>query len=121
MGVMTYQRMPEGEAERAGFVRYVVDSHRASAMYRTAATADEYYRQRNVTVNEYVKTLFGADGGRFEDFTASRLRIASNLFKRLNVQRCMYSLGNGVAFADDPSLKERMGEGFDDAVRQAGM
>ena len=60
MGVMTYQRMPEGEAERAGFVRYAVDSHRASAMYRTAATADEYYRQRNVTVNEYVKTLFGA-------------------------------------------------------------
>ena len=121
MGIVTYQQMPEGEAERAGFVSYVVERHRASAMYRTAATADEYYRQRNVTVNAYVKTLFGADGGRFEDFTASRLRIASNLFKRLNVQRCMYSLGNGVAFADDPSLKERMGEGFDDAVRQAGM
>ena len=36
-----------------------------------------------------------------DDPQASNSRLASNLFHRLNTQRCQYSLGNGVTFAVD--------------------
>ena len=54
-----------------------------------------------------------------EDFTASNNRIASNFFRRLNVQRCTYSLGNGVTF-DEDGVKEKLGDTFDTDLYDAG-
>ena len=114
-------------ASPAEFAQDAVDRHMQSEMYRNAVDADEYYRQRNVTISRFTRRIFSATGEAADDFTASRLRIASNLFKRLNVQRCMYSLGKGVSFVDckdesgEDTTKERLGPRFDDDVKAVGL
>lgn len=96
--ITTYQEF-EGAADRGSFIRDAIAEHRASEGYRTARDADEYDHQRNPTIRRYVRTIMGMSGRRVEDPTASNNRIASNLFHRLNTQRNMYSLGNGISFA----------------------
>ncbi len=123
--IITYQELLENGAT-PGFVKEAIERHKASEMYKNARSADNYYRQRNETICNFTRTLFGTDGSRFEDFTASKLKIASNLFKRLNVQRCMYSLGKGVSFVGvgehgEDTTKAKMGPRFDDDVKKIGL
>lgn len=123
--IITYQELLE-QGATPGFVKEAIERHKASEMYKNARSADNYYRQRNETICNFTRTLFGTDGSRFEDFTASKLKIASNLFKRLNVQRCMYSLGKGVSFVGvgehgEDTTKAKMGPRFDDDVKQIGL
>ena len=116
----------ESSDSAAGFASDAVRRHMQSEMYRNAVAANEYYRQRNVTIARFANMIYAADGRGVEDFTASKLRIASNLFKRLNVQRCMYSLGKGVSFVDvaeggEDTTKKQLGDRFDDDVKAIGL
>ena len=109
-----------------GWVKDAVERHRRSEMYRNAVSADNYFRQRNETIAAFTKMLFTAQGAEVRDFTASSLRMASNFFRRLNVQRCMYSLGKGVSFVDvgesgEDVTKAKLGPRFDDDVKQIGI
>ncbi len=113
-------------ASATAFAADAIERHMSSEMYRNAVTANEYYRQRNVTINRFVQKIYSCSGAEAEDFTASRLRLASNLFKRLNVQRCTYSLGKGVSFVDvsaggKDTTKEGLGDRFDDDVMEMGL
>ena len=94
------------------FIRDAIEDHRNSDAYRLAVIADEYDAQRNVTINDAVRRIFSLAGAAVEDFTASNNRIPSNFFRRLNRQRCAYSLGNGVTF-DVDGVKEKLGVKFD--------
>lgn len=94
------------------FLRDAIQEHRNSEEFRIATLADEYDAQRNVTINEAARRIYSLAGAAMEDFTASNNRIASNYFKRLNRQRCVYSLGNGVTF-DTDGVKEKLGISFD--------
>lgn len=117
----------EAAASPEAFARDAVERHTQSEMWRNAIAANEYYRQRNTTIATFTRKVFSQSGQAAEDFTASRLRIASNLFKRLNVQRCMYSLGKGVSFVDckdeggEDVTKESLGPRFDDDVKAVGL
>lgn len=109
-----------------GFIKECIERHRRSEMYRNAVSADAYFRQRNETIARFTQRLFTASGQQVRDFTASNLRLASNLFRRLNVQRCMYSLGKGVSFVDvgesgEDTTKAKLGDRFDDDVKQIGI
>lgn len=106
----------------AAFVQYAIGVHKGDRDFELACNADLYDRQRNKTINEYVRTIFTLAGAPVEDFTASNNKIASNFFHRLNTQRCTYSLGNGISFANDTDgkKKEALGIGFDKAVFDAG-
>lgn len=123
--IITFDEL-EAAADKAAFVREAIDRYRRGEMYRTARSATAYYEQRNETIAAYTRVLFGLDGSRADDFTASRLRLASNLFKRLNTQRCLYSLGKGVSFVEPGSTDERddvkpkLGERFDDDIKDVG-
>ena len=99
----------------ASFVQYAIGTHQNSEDYKIAKAADLYDRQKNVTINEYVKKIFTLAGAPVEDFTASNNKIASNFFHRLNTQRCTYSLGNGISFAGDDGneKKKALGLKFD--------
>lgn len=127
--IITYDELEaagEGLDAIAAFCAEAVRRHRQSEMYRWAIKANDYYRQRNTTINSFTRQLFTVEGERFEDFTASRLRLASNFFRRLNVQRCMYSLGKGVSFVgvgDDgeDTTKAKLGDRFDDDVKDIGI
>lgn len=109
-----------------GFIKECIERHRRSEMYRNAVSADAYFRQRNETIARFTQRLFTASGQQVRDFTASNMRLASNLFRRLNVQRCMYSLGKGVSFVDvgesgKDTTKAKLGDRFDDDVKQVGI
>lgn len=123
--MLTFQdflRAKETNENLAGFVMSAIQEHKNCDDYKIAKDADLYDRQRNVTINEYVRTMFTLGGLPVEDYTASNNKIASNFFHRLNTQRCTYSLGNGVYFANDKSndLKSKLGVNFDNAIYEAG-
>lgn len=122
--MLTYQDFVEaGDANREGFVLEAVERHRSSKAYRTARMADAYDRQENITINAYVQRVFDITGSKLVDFTASNNKIASNFFHRLNTQRTMYLLGQGVSFIDvdeaggEDATKERLGRHFDHDLR----
>lgn len=97
--MITYQDF-EKEQNKAEFVRMAVQEHLSSDEYKTALSADNYDHERNETINNYIRIMYSLLGSPIEDFTASNAKITSNFFHRLNTQRCMYLLGNGVSFTD---------------------
>lgn len=122
--MLTYQDFVEaGDANRGGFVLEAIERHKSGRAYRTARMADAYDRQENATINAYVQKVFDITGSKLVDFTASNNKIASNFFHRLNTQRTMYSLGQGVSFidvdeaGDEDTTKERLGKHFDHDLR----
>lgn len=122
--MLTYQDFVEaGDANREGFVLEAVERHKSGKAYRTARMADAYDRQENTTINAYVQKVFDITGSKLVDFTASNNKIASNFFHRLNTQRTMYSLGQGVSFIDvdeaggEDTTKGKLGKHFDHDLR----
>lgn len=122
--MLTYQDFVEaGDANREGFVLEAIGRHKSGKAYRTARMADAYDRQENTTVNAYVQKVFDITGSKLVDFTASNNKIASNFFHRLNTQRTMYSLGQGVSFidageaGDEDTTKGKLGRHFDHDLR----
>lgn len=121
--MITYQDYEAwGMQDIPQFISQLIADYKGSELYKTAAMADEYDAQRNSTILNYVRTIWSSSGAPIEDFTASNNKITSNFFHRLNKQRCMYSLGNGISFADDEdgNIKDALGRKFDTRMRDAG-
>lgn len=110
------------------FILDAIFTYKQSGTYKTALVADKYDSQRNETILETVPKIFTVAGAKVTDTTASNNQIASNFFNRLNTQRCMYSLGNGVSFIDPyeatteqrDTTKEKLGAHFDHDIAEAG-
>lgn len=115
--MITYQDY-EKESDKAAYIAKIIREHERDELTRTARLADEYDAQRNVFIKTFVQTMFSASGQRMENFVASNNKRACNLFRRMNVQRCTYSLGNGVTFTQD-GVKDRLGDDFDTKLKQA--
>lgn len=98
----TYQDFEKAKDrnEELSFITGAISDYRNSPEYKTALDADEYEAERNTTITQFVKTLYTMDGRQVADITSSNTRLASNFFHRLTTQRCAYSLGNGVSFAN---------------------
>lgn len=99
MMLLTYQDFLE-EPNVLDFIGKAINQHVSSEDYKIAQEADAYDRQKNTTIYNYVRMIFTSTGAPVQDFTAANNKIASNFFHRLNTQRCMYSLGNGISFSD---------------------
>lgn len=114
----------EAEVKKSGIERAVavaVNTHLHNADYLTALDADLYDRQKNKTINEYVQQIFTLTGSAIEDYTASNNKLSSNFFRRLNTQRNVYLLGNGVSFPDnEEEIKEALGTAFDTSLKRLG-
>lgn len=120
--MLTYQNFLEIKDDakrRTDFVLNVINEHRSNRMYKTAVAADEYDAERNVTILEFVRTLFSANGQKLTDETASNMKLTSNYFARLNTQRCTYSLGNGLTFQES-SVGKKLGPDPDKKLKDAG-
>ena len=111
-----------GKNDIPSFIAQLIADHKKSELYLTAKDADEYDAQRNVTIVNYVRTIWSSSGTPIEDFTATNNKIVSNFFHRLNKQRTMYSLGNGITFDDDEDqkVKKALGEKFDTRMKDGG-
>ncbi len=120
---LTYQDF-ESAADKKAFIVELLSRYKHGRFCQTARTADLYDRQMNATICDYVQMIFNLSGSKLEDFTASNNRIASNFFNRLNTQRVMYSLGNGVSFVGvgeggEDVTKARLGNYFDHDLQNA--
>ena len=117
--MLTFQDYEERTEPVADFVKKAISQYQSSELYKMACIAYDYNRQRNTTINTFKKIMRKVNGQAILDPTAANNQIASNFFRRLNVQRCTYSLGNGVSFSKD-GIKERFGKKFDTVLQRAG-
>lgn len=129
--MLTYQDF-EAAPDKSKFILEAIQGHKSSLAYKTAVIADAYDHQKNITVNDYVQTIFSLTGDPLEDFTASNAKIASNFFNRCCTQRVNYLLGNGVSFtqhiekhkgedgveASTDTTKEALGPKFDTDLKR---
>jgi hypothetical protein len=118
MSFQTFQDFTEAGGSPA-FLMDALNEYKASLPYRIARDADEYDHRRNITITRFVRTIMSSKGVPVPDTTASNNRLVSAFFPRLNTQRNVYSLGNGVSFPDD-KIKDKLGQDFDTRLQQAG-
>ena len=109
----------EDEKERMRFIRAAIDEHKSSAEYRIAFDAEEYDRQRNVTICRYQKFLYTLSGQAVPDNYSANYKLASNFFNRFVTQENQYLLGNGVML-EDSKHKEALGKDFDNKLQSMG-
>ena len=114
------------------FIKAAITEYRTSNEYRIACDADEYERENNITIMEFMRLIFTEDGQQAVDFTAANNQIASNFLHRLVTQRVAYSLGNGISFANaekeskngkwtvNDKTKKALGKDFDTVLYSAG-
>lgn len=96
-----------------------INEHRASTMYKIAVDAEEYDRQRNVTIMQYQKILYTLEGRAVPDNFSANYKLCSNFFNRFVTQENQYLLGNGVVLEQD-SNKAKLGADFDQRLQEAG-
>lgn len=118
--MLTYQDYQEFDGAQTDFIKKAISDYKLSELYKTACDADEYFKQKNITAINATKTIYSLNGNPIDDYTASNIKIACNLFYRLNKQRCAYSLGNGITFSK-PEIKKKFGENIDIVAYDAGL
>ena len=118
MSFLTYQDFEQASDKRA-FIQTLIGNHKGSRLFQTAIDADRYDRQQNTAIMDFTRKLFMQDGSQVNDPTSTFSPIPCNYFRRLNVQRNMYSLGNGISF-DDDKLKDKLGGNIDTQLQRAG-
>lgn len=101
------------------FIRAAIDEHKSSAEYRIAFDAEEYDRQRNVTICRYQKFLYTLSGQAVPDNYSANYKLTSNFFNRFVTQENQYLLGNGVML-EDSKHKEALGQDFDNKLQSMG-
>lgn len=115
--IITYQDYINAP-DKNKFIIASISSYRRSIPYITALDANEYDAQRNVSIRDFVKKVYDITGVSAPDTVSANNRIPSNFFHRLNNDRCSYSLGNGISFAED-GAKEALGDDFDTRLNDA--
>lgn len=117
--MVTYQDLlavGDRDKDRAEFVRGLVNKHKQSDLWKTAAIADDYDRCRNTTIMQYQKMVTTVAGQMIPDKYSATHRSTSNFFHIFTTQLNQYLLGNGVKWENDPDL----GADFDVMLQRAG-
>ena len=107
--MLTFQDFESARAKET-FIEKAIREYRGSDDYITAGVANEYNRQQNSFIVDFVNKWYESE--------EKGIAVCSNLFNRLNTQRCTYSLGNGISFADDENeeIKSKLGTDIDDVL-----
>lgn len=100
------------------FLLSAVEIHKNSEACRIAADAQQYIRQRNVTITKYQKLLYTITGEAVPDNYSANHKVVSNFFKRFVTQETQYLLGNGLTLQNEQN-KLRLGKRFDAALQTA--
>lgn len=98
------------------FITTAINQHISSPMYKVAEDATLYDKQQNSTIMNYTRYIYNSVGIKNIDPISSNNKMCSNIYHRLNTQRCLYSLGNGVSFTND-KVKALLGKNFDNALK----
>lgn len=120
----TYQDLLELGEERKtdalmDFVLRAINDHKSGELYKTAKTAKEYDRHRNVTIVEYQRLLYTITGAAVPDNYSANYKLASKFFHRFVTQQNQFLLGNGVQWQNEET-SEALGGDFDIKLQKAG-
>lgn len=118
----TYQdflAVPDNDTDRMAFVRSVISDHTSSELCRTAKDAYEYFKENNVTIANYQKTLVTASGNIVLDKWSPNHKVKSGFFKRFVTQQNQYLLGNGITWGQDTTA-DKLGKRFDTKMQRLG-
>lgn len=119
----TYQDLllcGDDEAKRITFCEQAIAEHERSDEVKFAKIAQEYDRQKNVTIMSYQKLLYTMSGEAVPDNFSANHKCASNFFHRFVVQKNQYLLGNGASFDNEKAKDALGGDKFDRSLKQAG-
>lgn len=120
----TYQNLVsvgQGDIERMKFVLSAIGTHKLSDAYETARIANEYYKHKNVTINEYQKILYTVTGQAVPDNWSANFKMACRHFHRFVTQEVQFLLGNGVDWGN-ASTADKLGNQkypFDSQLQEA--
>lgn len=120
--MLTYQdllNVNDNDQDRMQFVLDVISGHKATQLYRTAVTADNYYKKQNETIIHYQKTLTDAFGRTVRDYWSPNHKVVSGFFSRFVRQQNQYLLSNGVSWGN-PGTKDKLGKKFDSQLQKLG-
>jgi SPP1 family phage portal protein len=104
------------EQQRIDFISAVIREHQASAEYRIAEMAEQYYAHRNPTIMNFQKFVYNQFGQSVPDVWSANNKIASNWYYIFTTQAVQYLLGNGVSFKNDDTL-DKLGKGFEKTIQ----
>lgn len=116
----TYQDLiavGESEKARMDFIQSAISHHKQSDDYRTAESAQLYYKHQNPTIMRYQKIIRNLLGQAVVDSLSANHKIASNWFFYFTTQGIQYLLGNGVTFEDE-TVKDKFGKNFDGQLQR---
>lgn len=111
----TYQDMLEAK-DLMEFCQSAVNDARNSYDYRFAQIATEYFKGNNVTLTEFFKIVYNANG--IAERRIDPKRVYSNFFHIFVMQAVTYSLANGINF-NNQSTRDKLGRNFDTQMSKA--
>ena len=129
--MITYQDYEKAQ-DKTKWLQSAINKYRGSGEYKKAIEEQEYMAGRNTSILTMMRLIYDMAGRPENNFTASNVKIRNRLIHRLVTDRCSYSLGNGVSFANKQEeivngqktmvdqTKETLGDNFDQAVYQWG-
>lgn len=109
--MVTYQdllKVGDSDIERMKFVQSAISQHKNTKMYKDAFIADQYYKHKNVTINEYQKILYTVTGAAVPDNWSANFKMACRHFHRFVTQEVQFLLGNGVDW-NTPATEDKLG------------
>lgn len=109
----------QSDIEKADFVLRAINDHKNSELYKTAETADTYYRCKNKTTMEYQRTYTTVEGAVVPDNYTATHRSCSNFYYLVVTQPVQFLLGNGAKWGKDETAK-RLGKDFDNRLQEMG-
>ena len=117
----TYQNLAairENESNVNAFVFDVIEEHKKSPAYKTAAIAEKYYAKKNVTIMAFQKMLYNMSGQAVPDMWSANYKLRTHFFRRFVIQQVQYVLSNGVIF-QKKDTKKKLGKTFDTRLQLA--
>ena len=102
------------------FVLSAINEYKASDMYSEAVTAYEYFKKRNVTINQYQKLLYTLSGEAVPDNYSANYKFCNAFFPIFVKQENAFLLGNGITFNAKSTKDKFGGDEFDKQLYTAG-
>ena len=99
--------------DKMRFTGEAITEYKGSPLYREAHTAYDYFRRRNVTINQYQKLLYKMNGETVPDNYSANYKFCNAFFPIFVRQENSYLLGNGVTFNKDDTKDRLGGDDFD--------
>lgn len=122
--MFTYEdllNLKEGDEQaRIDFILSAIFDYKHSEEYKTAVTAYDYFRRRNVTILEFQKLLYTMSGEAVPDNYSANYKFCNAFFQIFVMQENSYLLGNGITFNEDDTKEKLGGDRFDNVMMELG-